>query len=200
VAERAQDLAPQGALEVAIRPRGVRLGERRLGKIELRGDPADRSFMAAVGRTLDLLLPGEPNTTAGRGDLMALWLSPDAWLLTCPPDKVAAHLGALRKPLADVHAAITDVSDGRVALRLAGPNARDVLAKGCPLDLHPRVFRAGCCAQGLLAKAPVLIHLLDDAPRGPTFDLYVARSFAHYLWAWLEDAGLEYGVQVDPGA
>jgi sarcosine oxidase, subunit gamma len=200
VAERAQDLAPQGALEVAIRPRGVRLGERRLGKIELRGDPADRSFMAAVGRTVDLLLPSEPNTTAGRGDLVALWLGPDAWLLTCPPDKVAAHVGALRKVLADVHGAITDVSDGRAALRLAGPNARDVLAKGCPLDLHPRVFAAGRCAQSLLAKASVLIHLLDDdAPRGPTFDLYVARSFAHYLWAWLDDAGREYGVQVGLG-
>ena len=32
--------------------------------------------------------------------------------------------------------------------------------------------------------------------RGPTFDVYVARSFAHYLFAWLEDAGREYGVQV----
>ena len=43
----------------------------------------------------------------------------------------------------------------------------------------------------------MLLHLLDDdAQRGPTFDLYVARSFAHYLWAWLEDAGREYGVQV----
>jgi sarcosine oxidase subunit gamma len=193
-------LAPQGALEAAIRPRGVRLGERRLGKIELRGDPGDRSFMAAVGRTVDLLLPSEPNTTAGRGDLTALWLGPDAWLLACPPDKVAAQVGALRKALADVHAAITDVSDGRVALRLAGPNARDVLAKGCPLDLHPRALAPDCCAQSLLAKASVLIHLLDDAQRGPTFDLYVGRSFAHYLWAWLDDAGREYGVQIEAAA
>ena len=200
MAERAQHLAPQGALEAAIRPRGVRLGERRLGKIELRGDPGDRSFMAAVGRTVDLLLPSEPNTTAGRGDLTALWLGPDAWLLACPPDKVAAQVGALRKALADVHAAITDVSDGRVALRLAGPNARDVLAKGCPLDLHPRALAPDCCAQSLLAKASVLIHLLDDAQRGPTFDLYVGRSFAHYLWTWLDDAGREYGVQIEAAA
>jgi sarcosine oxidase subunit gamma len=157
--------------------------------------------MAAVGRTLDLLLPTEPNTTADRGDLTALWLGPDAWLLTCPPGDFAALTGSLRAALADVHAAITDVSDGRVALRLAGPNARDVLAKGCPLDLHPRAFATGSCAQSLLAKASVLIHLPnDDAQRGPTFDLYVARSFAHYLFAWLEDAGREYGVQVEAAA
>jgi len=191
-----EPLTQTAALEAA-RPRGVRLCERRLGKIELRGDPGDRAFMAAVGRTLDVLLPGEANTTAARSDLTALWLGPDAWLLTCPPDEAASHIGSLREALSDVHAAITDVTDGRVALRLGGPNARDVLAKGCPLDLHPRAFAAGRCAQSLLAKSSVLIHLLDDDVPGPTFDVYVARSFAHYLFAWLEDAGREYGVQVD---
>jgi sarcosine oxidase subunit gamma len=192
-----EPLTQMAAIEAA-RPRGVLLAERRIGKVELRGDPGDRVFMAAVGRTLDVLLPSEPNTTAARGDLVALWLGPDAWLLTCSPGEAASLIGSLRKALSDVHAAITDVSDGRVALRLAGPNARDVLAKGCPLDLHPRAFAPGSCAQSLLAKASVLLHLLDDdARRGPTFDLYVARSFAHYLFAWLEDAGREYGVQVE---
>jgi sarcosine oxidase subunit gamma len=64
--------------------------------------------------------------------------------------------------------------------------------------LNPRAFPPGSCAQSLIAKASVLIHLLDDEPgRGPTFDLYVARSFAHYLWTWLDDAGREYGVQIE---
>jgi sarcosine oxidase subunit gamma len=192
-----EPITQTAALEAVARPRGIRLCERQLGKIELRGDPGDRVFMAAVGRAIDLLLPGEPNTTATRGELTALWLGPDAWLLTCPPDEAASHIGSLRDALSDVHAAITDVSDGRVALRLGGPSARDVLAKGCPLDLHPRAFAAGRCAQSLLAKASVLIHLLADDARGPTFDVYVARSFAHYLFAWLEDAGREYGVQVE---
>ena len=195
-----EPLTPTAAI-AAARPRGIRLGERHLGKIELRGGPGDRVFMAAVGRTLDLLLPTEPNTTAGRGDLVALWLGPDAWLLTRPPGQVASLIGNLREALADVHAAITEVSDDRVALRIAGPNARDVLAKGCPLDLHPRAFATGSCAQSLLAKTSVLIHLLDDdAARGSVFDLYVGRSFADYLWAWLEDAGQEYGVQVEAAA
>jgi sarcosine oxidase subunit gamma len=178
----------------------VRLCERQdLGKIDLRGDPHDRAFMAAVGRVLDLLLPGEPCTAAAKAQIAALWLGPDEWLVTCPAHDVPRLVGALREALADVHAAITDVTDGRVAFRLAGPSARDVLAKGCPLDLHPRAFPVGSCAQSLLAKATVLIHLLDDDPeRAPSFDVYVARSFAHYLWMWLEDAGREYGVQIAP--
>ena len=189
------------ALEAArLRPRGVRLGERQeLGKVDLRGDAHERAFMAAVGRVLDLLLPTEPCTSAAKGQIGALWLGPDQWLVTCPASDVADLVGSLRAALAEVHAAITDLTDGRVAFRLAGPSARDVLAKGTPLDLHPRAFGPGSCAQSLLAKASVLIHLLDDEPeRGPNFDVYVARSFAHYLWTWLEDAGREYGVLIGP--
>jgi sarcosine oxidase subunit gamma len=40
----------------------------------------------------------------------------------------------------------------------------------------------------------------DDPERGPSFDLYVGRSFADYLWIWLEDAGREYGVPIAPVA
>jgi sarcosine oxidase, subunit gamma len=191
----------QTALEPAhLRPRGVRLGERQgLGKVDLRGDPHDRAFMAAVGRVLDLLLPTEPCTSAAKAQIGALWLGPDEWLLTCPAGDVPSLIGSLRAALADVHAAITDLTDGRVAFRLAGPSARDVLAKGTPLDLHPRAFPPGSCAGTLLAKASVLIHLLDDNPEhGSGFDVYVARSFAHYLWTWLEDAGGEYGVAIEP--
>ena len=189
------------ALEPAhLRPRGIRLGERLdLGKIDLRGDPHDRAFMAAVGRALDLLLPIEPCTSAGKAQIAALWLGPDEWLLTCPARDASDLVGSLRAALVEVHAAITDLTAGRVAFRIAGPSARDVLAKGSPLDLHPRAFPVGSCAQSLLAKASVLIHLMEgDRERGPSFDVYVARSFAHYLWTWLEDAGREYGVQVEP--
>jgi sarcosine oxidase subunit gamma len=184
----------------ALGPRGIRLCERTgLGKIDLRGDPGERAFMTGVGRVLDLLLPTEPNSSASKNAITALWLGPDQWLLTCPGDDTSFFINSLREALADIHAAVTDQSDGRVAFGLAGPSARDVLAKGCPLDLHPRSFTPGSAAQILLAKSDVLIHLRADDPRqGPSFDVYVARSFAHYLWAWLQDAGLEYGVQVEP--
>jgi sarcosine oxidase, subunit gamma len=192
-ARRQPAVAPQ-----ALRPRGIRLGERMgLGKIDLRGNAGDRAFMTGVGRVLDLLLPTEPNGSASKNAITALWLGPDEWLLTCPVDDTAFFVNSLREALNGTHCAITEVSDGRVAFSFQGPSARDVLAKGCPLDLHPRSFTSGSCAQTLLAKASVLIHLVEDDPAaGPDFDVYVARSFAQYLWTWLEDAGREYGVQV----
>ena len=180
-----------------LAPRGIRLSERALGKIELRGQPSERAFMSGVGRVLDLLLPSEPNTGATKNRVTALWLGPDQWLLVCPPDDSALFIASLKEALVDSHCALIDVSDGRVVICLEGPSAREVLAKGCPLDLHPSAFIPGSCAQSLLGKADVLLHLRADEPAaGACFDLYVGRSFAHYLWAWLEDAGLEFGVQV----
>lgn len=178
-------------------PRGIVIAERsEVGKIDLRGSPDNRAFMAAVGRVLDIVLPTDALSSATHGQVTALWQGPDQWLITCALADVATHMAALRDALGGEHHAQTDVSDARVVLRLAGPSAREVLAKGCPLDLHPRVFDVGQCASSRLAKADVLLHLISDHVAGPTFDLYVARSFARYMFAWLEDAALEYGSQI----
>ena len=37
----------------------------------------------------------------------------------------------------------SDQSDSRLVLRLSGPRVRDVLAKGVPVDLHPKAFKPG---------------------------------------------------------
>ena len=70
--------------------------------------------------------------------------------------------------------------------------AAALLAKGCTLDFHPRVFSAGQCAQSGLAKTSVLIAMVDDRP---TFDVIVRRSFAEYLALWLQHSGAEFGIQ-----
>ena len=76
-------------------------------------------------------------------------------------------------------------------LRLSGPNVRDVLAKGCTLDLHSRSFEPGQCAQTNIAHAAVTLMQIDDLP---TYDVVVRRSFASYLALWIEDAASEYGL------
>jgi len=81
--------------------------------------------------------------------------------------------------------AVTDVSANRVLFELSGPAARDTLATGCPLDLHPRVFGPGRCAQTLLARTAVIVWQTDAAP---TFRLLVRASFADHVRRWLEDA------------
>ena len=82
------------------------------------------------------------------------------------------------------------VSDQRIGLRLTGSRARDVLAKGGSLDLHPRVFGAGRAAQTTVGLAGVVLLALSGT--GDDFLLLVRSSFAGYLAEWLLDAALEY--------
>jgi sarcosine oxidase, subunit gamma len=181
---RQSPLAPLGLLAraAADADAGVTLCERPFRhQVNLRGD-------AAVAKAAGIALPTKPNTASEN----ALWLGPDEWLITGDTDPAPA----LREALKGLHATVTDVSEARAVIGLSGPHARDVLAKGCPLDLHPREFGLGRCAQSILAQAAVILHQKDAAP---TYDIYVARSYAGYLWAWLEDAAAEYGLAVSAG-
>ena len=155
---------------------------------DLRGPADDDAFRSAVQGVLGIDLPLTPNTVAARDGLEALWLGPDQWLLVADGEAVAAPLA---DALAGRHAAVTDVSAARVILELDGPKAGEVLAKGCSLDLHPRAFAPGRCAQTLVARAAVLIQQTDQAP---TYRLYVRPSYANYLASWLMDAMREYAV------
>ena len=164
----------------------VQLRERPfLGHLNLRADPADRAVPVAVERVLGCALPVRPNTVAEGPAGAILWLGPTEWLLVVPTGQEGEVARSLREALGDAHAAITDLSSGQTIISLSGAGARDLLAQGCPLDLHPRVFGVGRCAQTHVAKAAVAIWLRDDRP---TFDLIVRRSFAGYLALWLEDA------------
>lgn len=162
-------------------------------QVALRGDRGDPAFVRAVEQAVGVAPPTEPDTVVGPADLDAgprvLWLGPDEWLVAGADNPASA----LASATANLHAAVVDVSDGRIVIGIAGPNARDLLAKGCPLDLHPAVFPPGRCAQTLIAHAHVILHQTDAAPR---YEIYVHRSFADYLWRWLEDAAREYGLAV----
>ena len=164
-----------------------------LGHLNLRGDPADGGFTKASAGVLGFRLPTDPNTAVGEGGLLALWLGPDEWLVVTPPDAQTSLAQSLEAELDGIHASVTDGTGGQTVITLSGPRAREVLAKGCPLDLHPAVFKPGDCAQTLLAKANVTIRCVGDSP---SFELIVRRSFAEYTALWLRDAALEYGCAI----
>ena len=173
---------------------GVFVRERAfLGHLNLRGSLDDPLFVSAVQSAIGVAPPAMPNTFVEVNDAAVCWLGPDEWLVLCPGERRAEIEQALRTALAGVRCAVTDVTGGQTVIVLGGDAARDVIAKGCPLDLHPREFDVGRCAQSRLAKAPILIRQLD---REPTYEIVVRRSFADYLWTWLEDAAAEYGLAV----
>jgi sarcosine oxidase subunit gamma len=159
------------------------------GQLAIRAAPGDEEAVRAVGTVLGVPLPLTPNTALEDGGRTLLWLGPDEWLLTLPFDEHRGLAAALEGALAGRHAAVVDVSAQRLVLELSGPHARDVLEKGCPLDLHPRVFGPGQCAQTLLARTALILEPIKPLPR---YRLFVRASFARYLVSWIVDAMAEY--------
>jgi sarcosine oxidase subunit gamma len=149
---------------------------------QARGDPLQPRFAAEAERLFGLRLP-QPNATArtspydpaaGRLGHALLSLGPSTWLFTTDDPQQPERFDATRRTLNDAGGALFDVSASQVAWSVSGEGAARVLNGGCPLDLHPRVFPAGHCAQSLLAHIGALFY----RPNESTFVVMVARSFA----------------------
>lgn len=172
----------------------VRLTERPFrSQLTLRLRDASRA--AAVSRVLGVDLPETPCTfsrgTGPHGPVEVAWLGPDEYLVLAQPGLQRTLESALREAIGGTHGgAVVDVSAQRTTLALSGPKARDLLAHGCAIDLHPSVSPTGTCVQTLLAQAGIIL-LVRDADTAE-FLLLVRGSFARYLAAWLVDAGVEY--------
>jgi sarcosine oxidase subunit gamma len=179
-------------LAAATRASGgaIRLAELPfLTQINVRLDPKGAAA-DAVGLALGLQLPVEPDTVVRAGELTALWLGPDEWLVVGPPGGGQALESRIREASGDEPVSVIDVSAQRTTLLVAGPRARDLLAHGCSLDLHPWVFGPGRCAQTNLARAQVVLVARDEPRAG--FWVLVRSSFAGYLTDWLLDAAVEW--------
>jgi len=87
---------------------------------------------------------------------------------------------------------LTMLSASRVRIRICGPAARDLLAKGIALDLHPSVFQPGDSALTGLHHTGVFLECIDS----DCYELYVPRTYAQSIWEWLVDAALPFGYDL----
>jgi len=160
-----------------------------LTKVNIRVKPGGPAA-AAVAEVLGVALPVEPNTIAVDRARRVLWLGPDEWLVVDPLAERPGLELALLAALGGQPGAIVDVSAERTVIELSGAHARDVLMKGCSIDLHPTAFSVGQCAQTGLARAQVVLMPVGEA----AYWIFVRSSFAGYLTAWLHDAMAEYSL------
>jgi sarcosine oxidase subunit gamma len=159
----------------------------------VQGDASRADFIDQAARQLSIAVPSAPNTTARSDALTAFWLGPRSWLLVA--DKLGSPLIDFtdkRDALNRAGGALFDLSASRVAYQIAGEHAVSVLASDFPLDLHPRTFHAGDCAQSMFGRVNALLYKADDAP---TFIIMVARSFARDVWQALRQTAAQHGYQ-----
>ncbi|MFE0254736.1 sarcosine oxidase subunit gamma [Streptomyces sp. NPDC059010] len=168
--------------------RGVTLTEWPfLTMADLRAAPGSEAA-DRIAKTLGAPLPLRCGDTTTSGPHTILWLGPDEWLVVSQAEGTSV-VAELREALDADPGSVVDVSANRTTLELSGPAARQVLEKGCPLDLHPRVFGPGRAVSTTVGPVAVLLWQTDDTP---TYRLFPRSSFADYLARWLIDAMSEY--------
>ncbi len=146
---------------------------------------------AAVKASYGVNLPDD--SSVGQGpELSFVGYGPGQWLAVSESlanESLARDLAQRLRGLAS----ISDQSGGRTVLRLSGPRARDVLAKGLSIDLHPRAFSPGSAATSTIALMGVQLWQIDDTP---SYDIALFRSVSASFWRWLTSSAPEFGYEV----
>lgn len=171
----------------------VTFAERRpAALLRLSAAEDDVDFAGVVRSIVGLELPRAPNTANASDGRALLWLAPQQWLLVCDGEQILIGEQQLQAALDKTGATVVDVSHAYLVITVSGGRARDVLAKGVPIDVDPVAFEVGACAQTCLGDMNVLLGVRDTQ----TIDLYVGRSYATSLWHWLRVSAAEFGYSV----
>ena len=149
-----------------------------------------REFISAVGKSLNILLPTEANTSTQSDKLTALWLSPDEWMIFSN-DTMNKDLNdyetekLLQNNISKINlGAVTDVSDQFVMINLKGNKIYDLFQSGSPYNFNNFQNKKGAVTQTILGKIDIIVHNQDKN----TVNLFVRRSFSQHLFSWMNDA------------
>lgn len=169
---------------------GVRVTDRRgLALAQLFARPGKEESLI---RRLDLpTRPGNSHRHNGSpADYLALPFAPKQWMLISEGGNGGSFSQSIREYIGEF-GYVSEQSHARAVLRITGTHARELLSKGCRLDLHPRAMSAGACASTTIAHVGILLHQVDGTP---AYDLLVYSGFARYFWEWLEESAAEFGL------
>jgi heterotetrameric sarcosine oxidase gamma subunit len=146
---------------------------------------------AAVASAYGVDLPG--SSRVAQGPLVSfVGYGPGQWLAVSESLANEALARDLAQRLQGL-ASISDQSGGRTVLRVSGSRARDVLAKGLPIDLDPRAFPLGSAATSVISLMGVQLWQIDDTR---SYDIAVFRSLSASFWRWLTASAAEFGYEV----
>ena len=171
----------------------VELSEiRHLGKLNIRCTSKTRD---TVSKLTQCKLPLKPNQSNSRAGRISLCLGPDEYLILTEQGSEIHLEKNLNSSDIIKQISVTNVSDALCALSLSGKKVRDLLAKGCAIDLHPDSFSKNQSAQCDLALANVILICLEE----DAFICICRTSFAEYVLDWCLDAGFEFGISASAG-
>ena len=157
-------------------------------KLNLRGKT--REFFTNVGKSLNMILPTEANTSSSSDKLTAIWLSPDEWMIVSneKTEKDTNNYDLeenLYNSISKTNlGAVVDVSDQFVMLELEGSKVYELFSSGSPFNFNEFKEKKGSSTQTLLNGIDVII--LNKGIN--LVNLFVRRSFSEHLYSWINDS------------
>lgn len=159
-------------------------GIRAVDHLEILRDQAIATVIAADGEEVAVAAG-----LAGTGEISLRFCGPGEWLAVSQAETSDGLQRSLSLLFAET-AYVFDQSDGRIVLKLSGPNVRRILAKGVAIDLHPSVFAIGASMNVLCGHIGVNLARTGENE----FELIVMRSFAESLVDDLRLMGREFDL------
>lgn len=156
--------------------------------VRLRGTGA--MTLENLSVSLGVSISETPNCVRRAGAFEVCWLAPGVWLLVGGSVlEVHEKVAAVCEGEAIHH--VADAGEAWRRWRITGQNAGALIAKGCAVDLHPRMFPQSVCARTLLGQVNVLLVRERDA-----WTVFAERALEEFLWAWFARAGREWRAEV----
>ena len=115
-----------------------------------------------------------------------LWTAPSTWLVISRKENIVEKI---KEKCNSDNFAITDISHSRAIIQIKGPQAKDILKKGCPLNFNE--FENNNCAGTVFHGINIVIDFVGNNP--DTFNLLTLRSFGESFYHHITDAALEFG-------
>ena len=149
----------------------------------------DNSTMQIASINIDnLKFPEDSMQVSSNNDTRILWTGPSNWLLVSTKQNI---LNSVQNICDDRNFAVTDLSHSRAVIELKGSKSKEILKKGCPINLNE--FKANNCANSVFHGITITIDMVSNDPE--TFRVFALRSFGESLYHGITDACLEEGYK-----
>tara|TARA_Y100000590_G_scaffold339212_1_gene386684 strand:- start:287 stop:874 length:588 start_codon:yes stop_codon:yes gene_type:complete len=133
-----------------------------------------------------LEFPLESSKVISNKETRILWAAPRTWLIISSKENI---VNIVKENCSNENFAITDISHSRAVIQIKGMQAREVLKKGCPLNIDK--FDINNCGGTIFHGISIVVDFIANKP--DTFNLITLRSFGESFYHHLTDASLEFG-------
>jgi len=134
----------------------------------------------------ELEFPNENLKVTTNNKTRILWNAPKTWLIISNKENI---IEIIKGKCSEENFAITDISHSRAVIQIKGAQAREVLKKGCPLNISE--FEINNCAGSVFHGITIVVDCINVNP--DTFNLLTLRSFGESFYHHITDAALEFG-------